>query len=179
MKYAAVRDTLVGPIRKKHPSQVTWALWSELTIKYNVQKTIPASQLLETITKLSNGTIRCPLDLADITKKEAMALDHAMQTDGTTTLLWQCVKCHFEFPTHRNIQRFNRDTLIVNKLIDKIRGKTIENTKTYRRYQEIQTQLGLPPEFDLITPGAKVKMLASAKGQIDLVAQFLALGGGN
>ena len=58
--YAAVRDTLVGPIRKDAPSQVTWNLWTELTQKYNIQKTVSAVQLIETITKLDTGTIHCP-----------------------------------------------------------------------------------------------------------------------
>ena len=111
-------------------------------------------------------------------KRQALALDHAMQTEGATALLWQCAKCHFESPTQRNIHRFNRDPLIANKLLEKIRGKALGQTETYRRYQQIRTQLGIPPEFDHITPGAKVKMLANAKGGIDQVTQFLALGAG-
>ena len=174
--YAAVRDTLVGPIRKDAPSQVTWNLWTELTQKYNIQKTVSAVQLIETITKLDTGTIHFPLDLADISKKEALALDSAMQTGWIATLLWQCVKCHFEYPTQTNLQRFNRDPEVVNILLGKIRGKRIENTETYKKYLEIRTQLGLPPEFDRLTPGAKVKTLAKAKGRTDLVTQFLTLG---
>ena len=174
--YTTVRDTIVDPIRKNAPSQATWNLWTELTQKYNIQKTAPAIQLIETITKLDTGTIHCPIDLADISKKEALALDSAMQTNGTTTLLWQCAKCHFEYPTQTNLQRFNRDPKVVNKVLDKIRGKKIENTETYKKYCEVRIQLGLPEDFDRYTPGAKVKTLAKAKGQTDLVTQFLTLG---
>ena len=125
---------------------------------------------------MSTGATQCPLDLAEITKKQDMAIDQAMQTEGTTTLLRQCVKCQFEFPTNRTTRRFSRDPLIVNKLLGEIPGKSLGETGAFRRFHEIRAQLGLPPDFDHITPAAKVKMLEKAKGGSGMVAHFLSLG---
>ena len=125
------------------PSQATWNLWAELTQKYNIRKTAQAIQLIETITKLDTGAIHCPLDMAEISKKEALALDSAMQTNGTTTLLWQCAKCHFGYPTQTNLQRFNRDPNVVNKVLDRIRGKKIE----ILRHTENTSKLGFNSAF--------------------------------
>ena len=175
-EYTAIKDTLVDPIGADSLTVQAWTLWDELMLKYNLQKSTEYVDLRATIKMLHQGTIKAPIDLANISKKEAHALDLSLFARGTVVTLWQCAKCQFDYPTNQTTKRFHGDPDALPKIIDKLAGKTIDQTPTYKEFTQIAESLGLPQNFDQLTPGNKVKLLHSSNADRSLITRYLTLG---
>ena len=61
-------------------------------------------------------------------------------------------------------------------MLDKIKGIGIGETSTANEFAGISANLGLPQDFDEVTPGTKVKLLARAIEDRPLVTRYLTLG---
>ena len=99
--YAAIRDTLVDPVETDNIPTEKWSLWDEMMLKYGLHTTKEYVDLRSTIKMLHQGTVKTPVDLIELDKKQAFALDLALFARGTVVTLWQCAKCQFEYPTGR------------------------------------------------------------------------------
>ena len=174
--YAGIKNLFIDPIMADALGVEYWDLWNELGLKYHLFRSTPPREIREAIQKLPQGVIKTPLDLAALSKKEALVLDRSLFTDGTTLSLWQCAKCQFEFPTNRTTQRFSRDPKVATKLIQKIKGKTLEDTEISREIRDLAEQMGLPDNYDKLTPGAKVRALSNSALDRTMLTRFLTLG---
>ena len=139
-------------------------------------KSAPRSELRSTIIALPQVQINTPVDLTNIDKKQAIALDQSLFTRGTVTLLWQFARCQFEYPKESTAKHFHRDPLTLTRFIDKIQGKSIIETKTAQEFNDIATKLGLPANFDQITPVGKAKLLKNAPTDRPLITRYPTLG---
>ena len=175
-EYAAIRDTLVDPVDTDNLTAEAWNLWGEMMLKYNLRKNADYVDLRATIKALHQGTIKAPLGLVEINKKEAYALGLSLFARGTVVTLWQCAKCQFDYPTNQTAKRFHSDPSAMPRLIEKLAGKTITQTPTYKEFTQLAETLGLPQHFDQLTPGNKVKLLQSSNADRPLIARYLTLG---
>ena len=157
--YSSLKQLLLCPIQADSLEIEQWGMRSELAQKYHIQSTIATEGFKMSVMKIAQGPIRTPLDLAQIDKKQAFALDQMVFPNGAITLLWQCAKCHMEFPTNRTARRFVRDPIVLPRLMDNLKGKSLEESGAHREFQNLAETIGLPPGYDKLTPGAKVKLL--------------------
>ena len=58
----------------------------------------------------------------------------------------------------------------------KLKGKTIEETPSFKEFTRLAETLELPKNFDTFTPGARVKLLQTANVDRALLTRYLALG---
>ena len=176
MEYSSLAQTLTDPIGVDCLEKGTWTLWEELTLKYNLNKPMGTVDIRATIRSMTQGVIKTPLDLAAISKLQAIALDRSILAHGTVTLLWQCAKCQFEYPTGGVTKRFHSDPQTLPDMISRIKGKQLDQTGTARQLEELKTTMGLPKDFDKLTPGCQVKRLKAAQIDRNQLARYLSLG---
>ena len=161
-KYLALKatfDQYIDPMGNKPQS---WSMWADLITKYKVDRAYSDPELRSAVWALERGTVKDPLTLADITKLEALALDQAHKMTGVITTLWQCARCHLAYP-HRSVTaNLNKSDKILPHLLLKLHGKELDDTLTAKQYDETRKRMGLDPDFDKLTPGAKVKFLAES-----------------
>ena len=100
-QYSAIVQILQDPIGADSLDKATWALWGDLTLKYIIQGTMTHTDVSRTIMSLTQGAIKTPLDLAQISKADVLSLDAALFAHGEVALFWQCAKCHLEYQTGR------------------------------------------------------------------------------
>ena len=175
-EYTALVQLICDPIKADTLTPPFWGLWDELILKYNLEKSLPHAELKTAIMKMSQGSIKTPLDLADLTKKQALVLDTSLFTSGTLALLWQCAKCQLEYPRERTTKRFHKDPKALTNMLQKIKGKGIENTTTFKEFNELAEALDLPKNFDQLSPGAKVKLLGASHIDRTQMTRYLTLG---
>ena len=125
---------------------------------------------------LRQGSIKPPLDLDNVAKKEAIALGEALFANGEVALLWQCDKCHLDYPPGRVTKRFHKDPKAIPGLLGKIKGKHIEDTGASKEYKKLIKTPNLPEDYEKMTPWAKVKLLANANIGRSQLTRFLTLG---
>ena len=174
--YSGLVQLLTDPIGVDSLEKGTWTLWEELALKYNLNKSMERVDIRATIRSLTQGAIKTPLDLANVTKLQALALDRSILAEGAVTLLWECAKCQFKYPLNRVAKRFRDDTRAIPNLLSRIKGKQIDQTQTFRLFEELQVKLGLPEDFEKLTPGAEAKLLSSSTIDRGDLAKYLALG---
>ena len=109
----------------------------------------------EVLARLASGAVKSPMGLSEQPKAHAFALDQAVHGSGLIDLLWQCAKCHFEFPTGRAAQRFHRDSDAIPRLLGEIHGMLLQDTQTFKDYSRLRRDLGRPGDFDLWAPGER------------------------
>ena len=174
--YSSLQNILTDPIKVDNISLELWALWGELLLKYGLYKSVPHAELRSMIPMMSQGQIKTPLVLADIGKREACALSQSLYAGGVVTLLWQCDKFQFDYPPGSTTKHFHKDPKAMPRLLEKIKGEEIDTAPTAVEFANIATILGLPTDFDRVTPVSKVKFLQRATGDRPLVTRYLAVG---
>ena len=175
--YTAHKQTLLGPIGADTLEIGLWGLWAELSLKYHLQNAPSTITLRETVSRVAQGAIKNPFDIATIDKMQVIALDQTLFTDGAATLLWQCAKCQFEYLTNRAENRLHQGPEIRPTIPDKIKGKSIDDTGSYREHKGLADPLALPSDCDKLAPGAEVELLGRAGIDKALLTRYLSLGG--
>ena len=120
MEYSPLTPILTDPIGVDALEQGTWAMWEELTSKYNLHRTMATVDVRATIRSMTQGNIKTPADLSNITKNQPNALGNALFAQGDVSLMRQCDKCHLEYPVGRVTKRFHSDPEALAKLLSKI-----------------------------------------------------------
>ena len=154
-----------------------WPIWTQMIRKYRLTQAVDIMDLQKTAIALDKGGILGPVQLADPAKRQALALEHTRNENGRIMLLWQTVKCQFETPSNLTASRFHANPRALPALLGRIKGKTVRDTEIHRDFTQISAKLGLPPTYDDMTPGNKIKTLESLRADPAAILELLARGG--
>ena len=175
-EYEAFKITITSHWEQSPLVAPNWATWAQLIHKYQLTQTVNIVDLKQTVITLDRAGILGPFELSSLTKSQVQAMETSLEGHGWITLLWQTVKCHFDSPSNSATARFHANPRTLPILLTKIRGKSIEDTDIRREYTRASAELGLPPNFDGLTPGAKVKALTDLRAEPTAILELLARG---
>lgn len=91
-QYPSPVQILTDPIGADSLDKGKWAIWGKLTLKYNIQYSMAHIDIRATIMTLTQGSVKSPLDLANVAKNETIALEKSLLANGEATVLWRCAK---------------------------------------------------------------------------------------
>ena len=136
-EYAAVQGDLLGPIGADNLTIDARPLLGALMIRYNIRKSLEKVDPRTSIKMRHLGSVKTPLDLSSIDKRQAVALGRSLFPNGAAKLIWQCAKCQSEYPGNRTTKLPHRDPTTTPRLVEKIGGETIDCAQTYREGAQI------------------------------------------
>ena len=152
-----------------------WGLWSDLINRYNLFGNASTPQWAELLIKLQVSRIWNPTDLSSLCREEAHALGGAAMAGGNYIILWQATKCFCEYKGARPIPLraglVNKD---IDQLLTKFQENKLEDTKIYREYTQARGALGLPRDFEDLSPANRTSALAKAVSEGHCCRHFVA-----
>ena len=141
-----------------------WGIWTDLINRYNLYEADSLEAWAGWAVKLQNSRVWNPADLSTLDKEEIFALCDHLVGRGVLILLWQAARCFFEYRRKDQlplrIDLINKD---IDALLRKFQKHTLADTEIYKEYGRLRGALGLPSDFDDLSPMNRTHALALAQ----------------
>ena len=167
-KGAFYEDT---PVTPQH-----WEIWRQLLSSFSLYEISPFTEWMKIIASLDDRHIKSPLDLATLSYTEAMAVDTTLAAGGNVVLLWQSCLCWREKYPKGDLSLPSARLSNVQTMIQQLRVCSVEETSYYKDWVSLKSKLGLPENYDNLTPKEHIRSLGLCRADPALLLDFLRLG---
>ena len=161
----------IREIQEQIPSY--WPLWAPIFRKFKFQVLLGWGDLIMITRPLETFDVLTPLELVAHTKASIAKLADKVAEPPGVESVWMAVKCfagdagwggrHISMRSHNNAM----------ELITELRSKLQEDAPIAKRRTALLRGLGLPANFESLTPLAKTNALATCGAPEHLISEFL------
>ena len=152
-----------------------WELWRALLVEFHLHDHAPISTWSALIENLQSEGIQSPAQLTDLTLEQVRAKYRMGAIPDMPQILWQAAnrQCRALVPT----QTLNRSgPSNVETLLGQIRAKNIDDCGIAQARKALGIRIGIPANYDKLTPGNKTKWLLNCTAPTLLIDEFIEKG---